>query len=51
MVIRNLRYLGREVKKEETQMLKGNTLLSLFLSGMKIPMWKPILWLQILFTY
>lgn len=37
--------------KEETQMLKGNTLLSLFLSGMKVPIWQPILWLQILFTY
>lgn len=35
MVIRNLRYLGRDVKKEETQMFKGSTLLCLFLSGIK----------------
>lgn len=36
-MFRNQRYLGTKVKKEETQMLKGNTLLSLFLSGIKIP--------------
>lgn len=35
MVIRNLRHLGREVKKEETQMFQGNTLLCLFLCGIK----------------